>query len=243
MMLLRHEAGHAMNYAYRFWEREEWRTLFGVFSRPYREDFRPERWSRHFVRHIEAYGHGRTYAQKHPDEDFAETFAVWLTPRSGWRRAYQNWPALDKLLYVDQLVKEIARTPPTHFRRRLARPVASMKILLAEHYGQKAKRLRRAAQGYVDDKLRELFPAVRTKAPVPAADLFHKHHPGLVSRTVRYSGLEEEEVEAILKKLETRASSLKLYYPRTQGPEKTMDTVALLVSLAMEYSTSGRLTG
>jgi hypothetical protein len=243
MMLLRHEAGHALNYAYRLWEREEWRTLFGVFSKPYREDFQPERWSRHFVRHIEAYGHGRTYAQKHPDEDFAETFAVWLTPRSGWRRAYQNWPALKKLLYVDELVRDIARVPPTRFRRRLARPVASMKILLAEHYGQKAKRLRRAAQGYVDDKLRELFPAARTKAPVPAAELFHRHHPGLVSRTVRYSGLEEEEVEAILKKLETRAASLKLYYPRTQGPEKTMDTVALLVSLAIEYSTSGRLTG
>jgi hypothetical protein len=243
MMLLRHEAGHALNYAYRLWEREEWRVLFGVFSKPYREDFRPERWSRHFVRHIEAYGHGRTYAQKHPDEDFAETFAVWLTPRSGWRRAYQNWPALKKLSYVDQLMKEIARTSPAHFRRRLARPVGSMKVLLAEHYGQKAKRLRRAAQGYVDDKLRELFPTMRTKAPVPAAELFRKHHQGLLGRTVRYSGLEEEEVAAILKKLETRSSALKLYYPRTQGPERTMDTVALLVSLAMEYATNGRLTG
>ena len=243
MMLLRHEAGHALNYAFHLWEREEWRTLFGVFSKPYREDFRPERWSRHFVRHIEAYGHGRTYAQKHPDEDFAETFAVWLTPRSGWRRAYQNWPALKKLLYVDELMKEIGGSPPSRFRRRLSRPVASMRILLAEHYGQKAKRLRRAAQGYVDDKLRELFPAARTKAPVPAAELFRRHHPGLIKRTVRYTELEEEEVEAILRKLETRASSLKLYYPRTQGREKTMDTVALLVSLAMEYAVSGRLTG
>jgi hypothetical protein len=94
MKLLRHEAGHALNYAYRLWERDDWREVFGIFSKPYREDFRPERWSRRFVRHIESYGHGLTYAQKHPDEDFAETFAVWLTPRSGWRRVYRQWPAI-----------------------------------------------------------------------------------------------------------------------------------------------------
>jgi hypothetical protein len=243
MMLLRHEAGHALNYAYRLWEREEWRTLFGVFSRPYREDFRPDRWSRQFVRHIEAYGHGRTYAQKHPDEDFAETFAVWLTPRSGWRREYRNWPALRKLLYVDRLMKEVGGSPPMRFRRRLSRPVESMRILLAEHYGQKAKRLRAAAQGYVDDKLRELFPPARTRAPTPAAELFRRHHDGLIRRTVRWSGVEEEEAEAIFKKLEARATSLKLYLPRSQSVEKTLDTVALLVALAIEYATTGRLTG
>ncbi|MGD0726815.1 MAG: hypothetical protein ABSB63_14790 [Spirochaetia bacterium] len=243
MKLLRHEAGHALNYAYRLWEREEWRTIFGVFTRPYREDFRPERWSRQFVRHIEAYGLGRTYAQKHPDEDFAETFAVWLTPRSGWRRLYRNWPAIRKLQYVDALAKEIGQVPPPRFRERLARPVASMRILLAEHYGQKAKRLRAAAQGYVDDKLREVFPPARTNTPIPAYEIFRRHQAGLVKRTVRWSGLEEEEVQAIFKKLETRASSLKLFYPRSQGAEKTLDTVAMLISLAIEYATTGRLTG
>jgi hypothetical protein len=242
MKLLRHEAGHALNYAYHLWEREEWRDMFGVFSKPYQEDFRPERWSRQFVRHIEAYGHGRTYAQKHPDEDFAETFAVWLTPRSGWRRIYRHWPALRKLQLVDRLMKEVGADTPPRFRRRLSRPVESMRILLAEHYGQKAKRLRAAAQGYVDDKLRELFPPVRTKAPVPACELFRRYHDNFMKRTVRWSGLDEEQVEAILKKLEARAASLKLFYARSQGPERTMDGVALLVSLAIEYATTGRLT-
>jgi hypothetical protein len=243
MKLLRHEAGHALNYAYRLWEREEWRGVFGVFTKPYQEDFQPERWSRQFVRHLESYGHGRTYAQKHPDEDFAETFAVWLTPRSGWRRIYGHWPAIRKLQYVDQLMKEIGPESPYDFRRRLSRPVESMRILLAEHYGQKAKRLRRAAQGYVDDKLRELFPPARTKAPVPVSDLFRRYHDGLLRRAVRWSGLDEDQVEAILRKLETRAASLKLTYPRSQGLERTLDTVALLISLAFEYSTTGRLTG
>ena len=80
MMLLRHEAGHAVNYAYRLWRRPSWGEIFGPFTKPYRDSFRPDRMSRHYVRHIAVYPYGRTYAQKHPDEDFAETFAVWLTP-------------------------------------------------------------------------------------------------------------------------------------------------------------------
>jgi hypothetical protein len=243
MKFLRHEAGHAMNYAYRLWELEEWRETFGVFSKPYREDFHPMRWSRRFVRHIEAYGHGLTYAQKHPDEDFAETFAVWLTPRSGWKRMYRHWPAMRKLESVDRLMKDIGSRAPGRFRMHLARPVDSMRLLLAEHYGQKAKRLRKAAQGYVDDKLRELFPPARTKAPAAVSELLLRHHDGLLRRMVRWSGLEEEAVDEILKKLESRAAALKLYYPRGRSMEKIMDSVALVVSLAIEYATTGRFAG
>jgi hypothetical protein len=84
-MYLRHEAGHAFNYAYRLYQTPEWRELFGPFNRPYRERYRPIPFDRNFVRHIEGW-----YAQKHPDEDFAETFAVWLTPGSRWRVRYRG---------------------------------------------------------------------------------------------------------------------------------------------------------
>ena len=118
-----------------------------------------------------------------------------------------------------------------------------MRVLLAEHYGQKAKRLRKAAQGYVDDKLRELFPPARTKAPAPVSELLARHHDSLLRRMQRWSGLEEDEVEEILKKLESRSAALKLYYPRGRGMERLMDSVALVVSLAIEYATTGRFTG
>jgi hypothetical protein len=163
MRFLRHEAGHAINYAYKLWTSDEWVQTFGVFTKPYRDEFKPQVWSRSFVRNIDAYPYGRTYAQKHPDDDFAETFAVWLAPRSGWRRRYRDWPALRKLLYVDGLMRGVGRTAPPRCRTRLYRPVESLRILLADHYGQKAERLRRAAQGYVDDKLREIFPSSRSK--------------------------------------------------------------------------------
>src|SRR5437762_13384134 len=107
MMYLRHEAGHAFNYAYQLYETKEWTALFGDFETPYPENYTPVPFSRKFVRHIAGW-----YAQKHPDEDFAETFAVWLTPDIDWKRRYQKWPALKKLEYVDQCARELAETPP-----------------------------------------------------------------------------------------------------------------------------------
>ena len=91
MRYMRHEAVHVFNYAYRLYTRSDWRAIFGPFDRPYRDKYRPVPFSRNYVRHIEGW-----YAQKHPDEDFAETFAVWLTPGSAWRRRYKGWPAMRK---------------------------------------------------------------------------------------------------------------------------------------------------
>jgi hypothetical protein len=243
MKFLRHEAGHAVNYAYRLWKGEEWVENFGVFTKPYRDEFQPRYWSRSFVRHIDSYQYGRTYAQKHPDDDFAETFAVWLTPRSGWRRRYQGWPALRKLRYVDRLMRTVGRTPPPRHRSRLYRPVESLRILLADHYGQKAERLRRAAQGYVDDKLREIFPPSRSRLLQPAEELLRGRRAELMQRACRWSGLEEHEAQAILEKLEERAAALNLSYPRSRGTGRSLDVVALVVALSIQYATTGRFSG
>lgn len=243
MMLLRHEAGHSVNYAYRLWRRPSWGEIFGPFSRPYRDVFRPDRMSRHYVRHISAHPYGRTYAQKHPDEDFAETFAVWLTPRSAWRRRYRHWPAIRKLLYVDRLMKEVRGDIPRGVKERLFRPVEKISLLLVEHYGKEAERFRRAALGYVDDRLREVFPPVRGAALRPAQGLFRKHHDRLLKRVVLWSMLSELEGRTILRKLESRSAALKLSYRPRQEAEKLLDVVSLAVGLAMDYAYTGKLTG
>jgi hypothetical protein len=244
MMLLRHEAGHSVNYAYRLWRRPSWVEIFGPFSRPYRDVFRPDRMSRHYVRHISAHPYGRTYAQKHPDEDFAETFAVWLTPRSSWRRRYRHWPAIRKLFYVDHLMKEIRRVnPPRGVKERFFRPVEKMNWLLAEHYGKEAERFRRAARGYVDDRLREVFPPVRGDVLRPAAALLRKNHDRLLGRVIQWSLLTEKEGQTILHKLEARSVALKLSYRPGKEGEKLLDIVSLAVGLAMDYAYTGRLTG
>ncbi len=111
MMYLRHEAGHAFNYAYRLYDKLSWRRLFGRFSKPYHNKYQPHPFSVRFVHHIPGW-----YAQKHPDEDFAETFAVWLTPNSGWRERYAQTPALEKLLYVERVARQVrAKAAHCHY--------------------------------------------------------------------------------------------------------------------------------
>src|SRR5204863_4214650 len=106
---LRHEMGHVVNYAYRLYERPDWIAHFGSMDTDYLEEYRPQPFSRRFVRHLPGW-----YAQKHPDEDWAETFAVWLTPASDWRRLYAGWPeALAKLEYCDGTIGRIGPLPPT----------------------------------------------------------------------------------------------------------------------------------
>ncbi len=243
MMLLRHEAGHAINYAYRLYENADWAEIFGPFSRPYRDSFRPNPFSRQYVRHIVHHQYGRTYAQKHPDEDFSETFAVWLTPRSGWRRRYRNWPALHKIQYVDRLIRGIRSQLPECTDGELCTPVEEMDMLLAEHYGQRAERYRAAAQGYVDDKLHEVFPEVRGRSLVAAGDLLRRRSDELLNRVSRWSGLEEEEVRTLLAKLQDRADALDLQFRRRDAAAKLMDVTALATSLAMDFAYTGQLTG
>lgn len=143
MQILRHEAGHAINYAFRLWEDPRWREIFGPFSKPYREVFHPNPLSRRFVRHICSFSYGYTYAQKHPDDDFAETFAVWLTPRSGWRRKYRDWPAIQKLRYVDRLMRKLNGRQPKRKGGKLVEPVTELTMSLAEYYR------RRRSKAYV----------------------------------------------------------------------------------------------
>jgi hypothetical protein len=243
MMLARHEAGHAVNYAYRLWQDPEWVEVFGPFSKPYREAFRPQPLSRKFVRHIYASQYGQTYAQKHPDEDFAETFAVWLTPRSAWRRRYRFWPAIRKLEYVDALMRRLAKRTPRRTGGKLLNPVEEMTMPLAEHYGQRAERFRAAAQGFVDDKLRAVFPRTTGESAFPARDLLRKHHKDLLDRLVRWSSLDEPDADALLAKLEDRAGALRLRLPHRQEAKKLLDVAAMATALAVEFAYCGRLMG
>lgn len=243
MMLMRHEAGHALNYAYRLWEYDGWTEMFGKFSKPYRDHYLPNPLSRQFVRHISHHKWGRTYAQKHPDEDFAETFAVWLTPRSAWRRKYRYWPAIKKLEYLDKLMRQIRGVEPQLDDGPDYQPITEMPWTLAEHYGKQVERYRSEAQGYVDDKLREVFPLIRSRTLKPAGSLIQDERMLLAERVVRWTTLELDEVAAIIDKLAARAEHLNLHYRPKDRLTKVLDLVALVTSLSMDFNHTGRFTG
>jgi hypothetical protein len=129
MMFLRHEAGHTFNYAYRLYRKREWRRIFGWFSQPYKNDYSTVPFSPRFVSHFAGW-----YAQRHPDDDFAETFAVWLTPDSEWKKRYSGTPALDKLLYVDKMAREHGKQQPAITEGKLHVPLQEMTMTLEEWF-------------------------------------------------------------------------------------------------------------
>ena len=152
MRILRHETGHAVQHAYRLERRRGYQQLFGKSSQPYPEYYRPHPRSTAYVYHLPLY-----YAQSHPDEDFAETFAVWLQGRATWRERYRGWAALKKLEYVDAVMQELQNTRPLVSSRTEVDPVHSLKTRLRTHYAAKRARYEQGYPDIYDKDLRRLF--------------------------------------------------------------------------------------
>src|SRR5215475_11247207 len=184
MAILRHEAGHAMQHAYQLQRRRRWQQLFGPSSKHYPRYYRPNPASRRYVQHLRLW-----YAQSHPDEDFAETFAVWLRPRSNWRTRYFGWPALRKLEYVDDLMKEIARQRPIKMVREKIDPLHALTQTLAEHYRKKQALYAVDTPRTYDRDLRRLFSAdPRHHRSQAASHFIWRHRADIRELVAKWTG-------------------------------------------------------
>ncbi len=220
--ILRHEAGHCIDTAYRLHRRKKWRELFGSFAEPYPQMYNPKPGSRNYVLHLDWW-----YAQAHPAEDFAETFAVWLTPNSRWRSRYKDWPALRKLLYVDELMKEIAGQPAPVRSRRQVEPLPQLKLTLREHYRRKRLYYGDEWPDFYDTDLRKLFsddPRYRDK-PTAAAFL-RSVRPQVREAVARWTGTHAYTVDQVLRDMIDRCKELKL---RLAVPERVARTEAMIM--------------
>jgi hypothetical protein len=213
MRILRHEAGHAMQHGYRLHRRPSYQRLFGKSSTPYPTSYRPKPASRHFVHHLRAY-----YAQAHPDEDFAETFAVWLQPRSRWRKRYEGWGALRKLEWVDELIEGLKGTrPPVTTRERVA-PVSQLTKTLREHYEEKRAFYAVDLPNTYDRELCRVFSdAPRHAGRELAARFITRHAKEIRALVSRWTGESEFTVDQLLRDMIGRSRTLKLRVP---GPDK-----------------------
>jgi Putative zinc-binding metallo-peptidase len=207
MRILRHEAGHAIDNAYRLRRRKRWREVFGAASLPYPARYRARAGSRRYVQHL-----GEWYAQAHPTEDFAETFAVWLTPKSGWRKDYEGWPALHKLTAVDELVASVrARPAPVRNRTRIE-PLDQDTRTLAQHYRRKLAHNRQIRRGLADELLRRAFTDERPRRQsVKAATLLRAQARPLTNSVARTLKIDPYSVEQVLRMLIERSEHLRLY--------------------------------
>lgn len=208
MKLLRHETGHAINYAYRLFRKSRWRELFGNFSDPYdphRYVMRP--YSKQFVVHLKG-----NYAQAHPDEDFTETFAVWMTPGLDWRKKYAGWGALKKLEYVDHLMKSIANKPPEVTKGKRLWAADKIRSTLENYYRNKRRVFGEGYLGFYDPLLLKLFTAQPSAPDIPRADKFiAQHRKHLVGEISEWSRLPKYSVQELLSRLAQRAREMKLF--------------------------------
>jgi hypothetical protein len=215
MRILRHEAGHVMQHSYQLQRRRQWQKLFGRSSQRYPRYYRPNPASRNFVQHLRLW-----YAQSHPDEDFAETFAVWLRPRSNWRTRYAGWPALKKLEYVDELMTEIAGQPPLLINRERVDPIESLAETLGEHYRKKQALYAFDTPTTYDRDLLRLFSADPRHRRSQAASTFIRQNRAKIRQLVsKWTGEYQLTLDAILDDMVARCRELDL---RAVGPKPTL---------------------
>jgi hypothetical protein len=235
MQILRHEAGHAFDNAYALRRRLRRRRLFGSPAVDYPDFYLPRPYSKSFVLHLDSW-----YAQSHPDEDFAETFAVWLTPDSDWRARYTDWPALRKLEYMDEIMREIGGRPPIVSTRRRVEPLERLRSTLRRHYARKRAHYGLEYPEFYDRDLRRLFSADPAFRRNRKASRFMSSIRRDVRRLVaEWTGAYQYTIDRVIEDMMTRADELGLRVKHLEDRTK-IDFTILLTVQTMNYLHSGR---
>jgi hypothetical protein len=235
LKILRHEAGHAFDNAYELRRRGTRRKIFGSPNVEYPEFYLPKPYSKSFVLHLDSW-----YAQSHPDEDFAETFAVWLAPGSDWRNRYQDWPALRKLEYMDRVMRDIAGKPPLNKSRRRVESLNTLKRTLRSHYQKKREHYGLDYPNFTDKDLRRLFSDDESCAGnMPAAKFIQRIRRDARRLVSEWTGSYQYTIDQVIEDMITRSRELKL---RLKFPEERtkMDFMMVLTVQTMNHLHSGR---
>ena len=212
--------------------------MFGPFRRPYHDVYRPAPFSRDYVRHLPGW-----YAQKHPDEDFAETFAVWLTPRSNWRKRYRGWGAMEKLQYLNRLARKLGKSDPPRRRGQTDITVDDMESTVAEfyHLQQSAREEVAVTELTPDTDLRDIFPvSKRRKTALPAHEFLHQHRKAVIDKVAQWTGAQRPLIKTLIDTIERRAGELDLHTDKTRSAEHLAEVTAYATALVMTYVTKGK---
>ncbi len=236
MKLLRHESGHAINYAYKLYRRKKWRDIFGKFSQEYPDTYRFRPYSKNFVRHLENY-----YAQYHPDEDFAETFAVWLTPNLNWRKQYAGWKAINKLNYVEELMNEAKYKEPLVKKGQKYWQASKMRITLNNFYKKKRSYCAEEFPNFHDSNLKQIFshpPSEEPKDLLWASNIIKKYKKDILNNTAKWTGEKKYIISKLLDRLIRRSKELNLVYKDNEALA-VIAVSTYVTTLVMNYTYTG----
>jgi hypothetical protein len=232
MKLMRHEAGHAYSYAYQFQRKKKWQQCFGQTSDEETPNtYRPRPFSRSYVMHLEDW-----YAQSHPDEDFAETFAVWLTPGLDWRKQYVDWRALEKLEYVDELMRSLVGSLTAHQPPYRVADYNCLNVKLKTYYARKRKLNEEAYPDFYDADLRELFGA---SAGIKAGAYLRRRRRRLLNAISQWTNEKKFTVNELLARLTRRCDQLGLHV-LNDDPQQDFRVTAFVTTLVMNYLFTGK---
>jgi hypothetical protein len=232
MMYLRHEAGHAFNHAYELDRTDEWRALFGSVRKPYRDDYPFVPFSHDFVRYIPGW-----YAQKHPDEDFAETFAVWLDPKSRWRSRYAGWGAMRKLEYIERIAQQLREVPPPRAVGETDITVDEMDLTVEEYYRSFLVDESAMIQGLaLDADLSAIFDLAGAETR-PAEELLREHRRSIIDQVHTWTGVRRTLVRALVQQIEERLHALELKAVRERTREQMIELTVYITTLSMTFLT------
>lgn len=236
MKLIRHEAAHAYAYAYQVFKKRKWQRTFGRTSSDDTPQFyRPRPYSRSFVVHLDDW-----YAQSHPDEDFAETFAVWLTPGLDWRARYKDWKALAKLEYMDELMQGIAGKPPMHVPEYRASDHDCLNVKLKSYYARKRKLNEDSYPDFYDKDLRKLFDAgAEVAGRVKASAWLRQRRRHLMDSVCEWTNEKKYRVNELLARLIERCDQLDLHV-KPDDPQRTLQVSSYVTTLVMNYLFTGK---
>ncbi|AZZ36344.1 hypothetical protein CIK05_05915 [Bdellovibrio sp. qaytius] len=237
MKLLRHEAGHCFDHCFKFSKRKKWSQVFGSPDKDYApERYRPQPYSKGYVKHLE-----RWYAQAHPDEDFAETFAVWLSPATDWKKEYSKWPlALKKLNYMETLAKESLKLKNTSEKGRAPSNVANLTSTLEKYYQKRRKENADEYPDFYDTDLKTIFNGdIEVKTSISARRFMKRHKKDIVM-TVAWATHERKfTIDALVKRLTDRCAQLGLRLGKSEN-QTTMEVASFLTSLVKNYLFTGK---
>jgi hypothetical protein len=232
MKLIRHEAAHAYSYAYQLTRKKKWREVFGQPSNEGTPDtYRPRPFSRSYVVNLDDW-----YAQSHPDEDFAETFAVWLTPGLDWRKRYAGWRALPKLEYVDELMRSLAGKPPIHTRPFRPAEYNCLNVKLKTYYARKRKLYEDTYPDFYDADLRQLFAA---SSGLKASSYLRLRKRRLLNAVCQWTNEKKYRVNKLLNRLIDRCDELGLFVDNDE-PQQDFRVTSYITTLVMNYLFTGK---
>lgn len=236
MKILRHECGHALDHAFELESDAERQEIFGKSTKRYPEHYRPNPASRRFVRHLRLY-----YAQSHPLEDFAETFAVILGSRGdAWRKRYEGWPALRKLEFVDALLDSLRGRRPAVRSRTRTESLPTLSMTLGEYYEEKRDRYLVSYPDIYDRDLRRLFSDDPRHGHRELASSFLRRNRSEIRKLVAdWTGEYQFTLNQVLNDMIGRSRELKL---RAAGPDRRLKIgfAILLTVKTMDFHYSRR---